>query len=361
VSLYRQTKRATLRCLRACGGFRIADRLVGHGLQILCYHGISVLDEEHFDPALFMTPESFAARMDWLARNGFQPLPLAEAITRLQEHTLPSRAIVLTFDDGWFGCLNGAFAKLKSLGWPATLYVTTYYSQHGDPVFNVAVRYLLWKSAVKVLNLAEVHDGLEGLIDLNEATQLAHTAHRIVEFGLSQLTRAQRRHLLYALAQGLGIDPVELFERRRVMTLLTLAEIQRSASQGVNIQLHTHRHRFPLDDDAALRKELSDNRSILKAYGFNNLVHLCYPSGVYAGRVLPLLRAVDIETATTSEAGINFSETDPLLLTRFLDSTSIAEVEFAAEMFGVGEILRGFRIGRKVRSLRANMTARRHA
>jgi peptidoglycan/xylan/chitin deacetylase (PgdA/CDA1 family) len=35
---------------------------------------------------------------------------------------------VLTFDDGWFGCLDGAFVKLKALGWPATLYVTTYYS-----------------------------------------------------------------------------------------------------------------------------------------------------------------------------------------------------------------------------------------
>jgi hypothetical protein len=31
---------------------------------------------------------------------------------------------------------------------------------------------------------------------------------------------------------------------------------------------------------------------------------------------------------------------DPLLLTRFPDSTSIGEVEFVAEMSGVGEILR---------------------
>jgi peptidoglycan/xylan/chitin deacetylase (PgdA/CDA1 family) len=360
MSLYRQAKRATLRCIRACGGFPICDRLVGHGLHILCYHGISLLDEVCFDPALFMKPELFAARMDWLANNGFRPLPLAEAVTRLQERTLPPRAVVLTFDDGWFGCLDGAFAKLKALGWPATLYVTTYYSQHRDPVFNVAVRYLLWKSTMKVLDLTTVHEELQGSIDLSDAAERQHTAHRVIEFAVSRLTRDQRRHVLYALAQRLDIDPVDLFERRRVMTLLDLDEIRKSASQGVSIQLHTHRHRFPLDDDAALRRELSDNRSVLESHGFTDLVHFCYPSGVYDRRVLPVLRAVNIETATTADPGVNFPGTDPLLLTRFLDSTSIGEVEFTAEMYGVGEILRGFR-RRKQGSPRAKVAAHRHA
>jgi peptidoglycan/xylan/chitin deacetylase (PgdA/CDA1 family) len=361
MSLYRQAKRASLRCIRACGGFRVCERLVGHGLHILCYHGISLLDEERFDPALFMTPELFAARMDWLANNGFRPLPLAEAVTRLQERTLPPRAVVLTFDDGWFGCLDGAFAKLKTLGWPATLYVTTYYSQHRDPVFNVAVRYLLWKSTVKVLELATVHEGLRGSSHPGDAAARARTADELVEFALAQLRRDERRQLLYALAQRLEIDPVELFERRRVMTLLDLAEIRQAASQGISVQLHTHRHRFPLDDDAALRRELNDNRSILEAHGFTGLVHFCYPSGVYDRRLLPVLRASNIETATRVDPGINFPGTDPLLLTRFLDSTSIGEVEFAAELYGVGEVLRSFRSARKQGSLEANAAARGHA
>jgi peptidoglycan/xylan/chitin deacetylase (PgdA/CDA1 family) len=359
--MYRQAKRATLRCIRACGAFQICERLVGHGLHILCYHGISVLDEERFDPTLFMTPELFARRMDWLAKNGFRPLPLAEAVTRLRERTLPPRAIVLTFDDGWFGCLHGAFAKLKALGWPATLYVTTYYSQHGDPVFNVAVRYLLWKSTTRVLDLATVDHRLQGLIELNDAVEREQTAQRVIEFALSQLTRGQRREFLYGLARRLDIDPVELFERRRAMTVLNLEEIRQSASQGISIQLHTHRHRFPLDDDAALRRELSDNRAVLEAHGFTDLVHLCYPSGVYDHRVLPLLRAVNIQTATTVDPGVNYPGVDPLLLTRFLDSTSVADIEFAAELCGVGELLRRFR-GRRYRAnAHPEIAARRHA
>ena len=63
------------------------------------------------------------------------------------------------------------------------------------------------------------------------------------------------------------------------------------------------------------------------------------PAGLYDRRVVPVLRAINIETATTVDPVINFPGTDPLLLTRFLDGTSIGEVEFVAEMSGVGEIL----------------------
>ena len=78
-----------------------------------------------------------------------------------------------------------------------------------------------------------MHNGLQGLIDLTDAAERAHTTHRIIELALSQLPRDQRRYLLYTLAQHLDIDLVELFERGQVMTLLNLDEIGRSASPGV--------------------------------------------------------------------------------------------------------------------------------
>jgi len=58
---------------------------------------------------------------------------------------------VLTFVHRGSVRLDRAFAKVKALGWPAPLYVTIYYSQHGDSVFNLAVSQLLWKSTAKVL------------------------------------------------------------------------------------------------------------------------------------------------------------------------------------------------------------------
>jgi hypothetical protein len=194
---------------------------------------------------------------------------------------------------------------------------------------------------LKVLDLAMVHEGLQGLIHLSDAAEWARTAH--IEFALSELTRGEHRHLLYALAQRVDIDPV-------------------SASQDVSIQLHTHTDTdFPLGEDAALQGELNDNRSVLESYGFTDLVRFCYPSGVYDRRFLPVLRAAIVETATTVDPGVNFPDTAPLLLTRFLDSTSIGQVEFAAEMFGLGEILRGFRTGWIHGSLRAHVAARGHA
>ena len=111
----RGLKRSAFRALRAMGAYSLAERLSSHGLKILCYHGISVVDEHGFKPGLFMRNEIFAARMDWLASNGYQVLALGDAVERLNLGTLPRRAVVITFDDGWVGCLDGAFRKLVSV------------------------------------------------------------------------------------------------------------------------------------------------------------------------------------------------------------------------------------------------------
>ncbi|MDH3223056.1 MAG: hypothetical protein OEO23_05005, partial [Gemmatimonadota bacterium] len=63
-SVVRRSKRAGLAALKASGGF---DASAGsfwrrQRLAILCYHGISLDDEHHWDPALFVSQDALAAR-----------------------------------------------------------------------------------------------------------------------------------------------------------------------------------------------------------------------------------------------------------------------------------------------------------
>lgn len=96
-------------------------------VPILLYHSIA----EHVDPRFrtyAVRPEAFAAQMDYLARNGYTPIPVGEyasVITGGEE--LPRKPVVITFDDGLEDFVTSALPTLQEHGFPATLYVVTGY------------------------------------------------------------------------------------------------------------------------------------------------------------------------------------------------------------------------------------------
>jgi hypothetical protein len=113
-------------------------------LLILCYHGVS-LDDEHEWSGLYMPVELFRKRLTRIRELECAVLPLQSAVEALYKHTLPPRAVVLTFDDGFYDFYAKAWPELQRFGWPVTVYLTTYYSYYNAPVFDPMLDYLLWK------------------------------------------------------------------------------------------------------------------------------------------------------------------------------------------------------------------------
>lgn len=92
----------------------------GSRVRMLMYHSVS--DTARDRDAV--TPERFAAQMDYLASNGFRVIALAEACRLMEARGDLRRKIVLTFDDGYRDFLN-AVPLLTAHGFPATLFVVT--------------------------------------------------------------------------------------------------------------------------------------------------------------------------------------------------------------------------------------------
>src|SRR5438105_4288124 len=125
-------------------------------LLILCYHGISLADEHEWSPGLYISANLFRARLQQLKDRRCAVLPLGDAIERLYAGTLPPRAVALTFDDGFHDFYALAWPILKEFGWPATVYLTTYYSKFQQPVFDPMCCYLFWKSKKSTLEWPEI-------------------------------------------------------------------------------------------------------------------------------------------------------------------------------------------------------------
>lgn len=332
-------KLATLKSLKTAGVTTLVQnsRWRRQRLLILAYHGVSSHDEHLWNGSMYIPRDTFRARLETIAKSGCVVLPLGEAISRLYANDLPDRAVAITFDDGNFDFKENAFPLLNEFDFPATLYLTTFYSQYNKPIFGIFCEYLLWKARGQTLDLKPI-TGSDSRIELRN-DDARKTAFREIEKHVREQKFSAEAKSAFAelLARELKLDYDELIEKR-IMHLLSPEEVKQLAADGADIQLHTHRHRVPLVRELFLR-EIEDNRQSIQSLTGSQPTHFCYPSGVYDPRFLPWLREAGIVSATTCQTGFASRSSHQLLLPRFLDNAALSSLEFEGWLTGVSAAL----------------------
>jgi peptidoglycan/xylan/chitin deacetylase (PgdA/CDA1 family) len=90
-------------------------------VPILIYHRITE-KPKGAPPLVTMSVRLFRKQMAWLARNGYRPVTLRRVYDAWTgEGTLPPKAIVLSFDDGYADQVRNAAPVLRGYGWPGEL------------------------------------------------------------------------------------------------------------------------------------------------------------------------------------------------------------------------------------------------
>jgi peptidoglycan/xylan/chitin deacetylase (PgdA/CDA1 family) len=337
--MLKQLKQTTLGTLKTSGVFKLVEnsRWRQRHLLILAYHGISLDDEHEWDPSLYMTADLFRQRMQLLKDSNCTVLPLDEAVARLYSEDLPERSVALTFDDGNHDFYAGAWPILQEFGFPVTVYLSTYYSLYPKPVFDVMCSYLLWKGRKGRLDLKPL-TGDEKVVNLSVNGTGAYAVTELLKFAHNQQLSAEEKNTLAAtVAAQLNINYEELLEKR-LLQLLSPEEVKTLALEGVDIQLHTHRHRVPADRSLFLR-EINDNKKSIQEMTGGIASHFCYPSGVYQHSFLPWLEEAGVVSATTCDVGFASRQSHPLLLPRLLDGSGLSEIEFEGWLTGVSAAL----------------------
>ena len=338
-SALRQFRKAFLAVLKGCG---VSSAVFSSDwrrkrLLILCYHGISIEDEHEWLPRTYMTQSMLRSRFEIIRRAGCAVLPLSEAIERLYSGKLPHKAVAITFDDGGFDFYCRAFPVIREFQFPVSVYQTTYYADFHAPIFNLACSYMLWKSRNRAL-AASPSFGLRETIRLDLEAGRKFALQALVSFAESQnLSGTGKDELAWQLAEALGFD-YRKFQARRLLQLMNAAEIAELSGQGIDFQLHTHRHRTP-DDEVLFRKEIRDNRDRLREISGHDAVHFCYPSGVFQMKNLPWLAAEGVVSATTCQPHLASKANHPLLLPRFVDTSARSPIEFESWLAGVASLI----------------------
>jgi peptidoglycan/xylan/chitin deacetylase (PgdA/CDA1 family) len=284
-----------------------------------------------------MNPEMFRNRMQLLQKRGCTVLALNEAIKRLYANDLPDNCVAITFDDGYYDFYRQAQPILKEFGFPATLYLATLYTNYDLPVFDAICPYLLWKGRGLKLNLREI-TGQDASFDLSNPEERASAEEAIIDHARREKMSIENKDSLAAkLASQINIDYASL-RSKRVLNLLNPDEVKKLTLDGVDVQLHTHRHRVP-QDRRSFYQEINENRDNIKRMTGNSTMHFCYPSGIYDSAFFPWLNDLGVISATTCDPGLASRESHQLLLPRFVDTSLQSTIEFEAWLTGVSAAL----------------------
>lgn len=133
----------TKKTLSACAYWLIASALLAVGSPsmaaqsavILLYHHVA----EDTPPSTSISPANFDAHLAYLRDNDFNVIALDRMIDSLRSgQSLPEKAVVITFDDGYSSIYNEAFPMLQSYGFPFTLFLST------EPIDDSLGNYMNW-------------------------------------------------------------------------------------------------------------------------------------------------------------------------------------------------------------------------
>ncbi len=95
-------------------------------IPILMYHSISSCASQRFRPNI-VTPEALEEQLTYLEESHYTSVTVTHFVQAMAKggYTLPSRPIILTFDDGYEDFYTQALPALRCHGFTATLYITT--------------------------------------------------------------------------------------------------------------------------------------------------------------------------------------------------------------------------------------------
>jgi peptidoglycan/xylan/chitin deacetylase (PgdA/CDA1 family) len=277
------------------------------------------------DPLLPSEPSAaeFEARMRWVQRH-FNVIPLAEAVTRLQSGTLPTRALAITFDDGYADNQQIAAPILRKLGLPATFFIATGYLD-GGCMFNDSIIAALRDCKRGNLDLSEIGLGIHSLESLEHRRRAVSVLLPQVKV-LDPARRAGNAERICQLAEVVPPDDL----------MMTSSQVAALARDDFGIGGHTVNHPIlaRLDPNHA-REEIHHGRQRLEEIAHSPVRLFAYPNGRpgedYTVHTTEQVRQLGFAAAFTTAHGVAGSNADLFQLPRFTPWDR-GELKFGARM-----------------------------
>ncbi|KON82471.2 polysaccharide deacetylase family protein [Azoarcus sp. PA01] len=276
-------------------------------LSVLIFHRV----RPRFDPRVprALHAEEFDRLLGWV-KGSFNVLPPDEAVERLRCGDLPTRAMAITFDDGYADNAEVALPILLRHRLSAAFFIATDFLD-GGAMWNDAISTAVRECELAELDLAELDLGVHRL-DSPERRRavIARLLSRV-----KYLPRMQREETVSAIRERCGVRATpELMMRSEQVRALRAA--------GMTVGGHTCSH--PILSSISLseaRREIEDGKARLEAILGERVKLFAYPNGKpgkdYTDEHVQLVRQAGFEGAFSTGWGVSGAGADLFQLPRF--------------------------------------------
>lgn len=308
-------------------------------LTIIMYHYVRDTDSTSFVGIKARQVYEFDAQLDYIAAN-YQVCSSADVVAAARgEKPLPSRACLLTFDDGLIDHHRTVFPRLAARGWKAAFF---------PPAMAVDQRRMLDVHKVHfVLAVSDDLDALESrtlriVAEFRRDHDIPNDAElrkrytvesrfdapnvifikRLLQHGLPPSVRGEVTGQLF---RETVTNDERAFAEEVYMTVEQLREMRHA---GMEIGGHGDRHVW-----LEYLSESEQRSEIERTHSFLERVHgtrpanwmMCYPYGSYNATTLSLLRERGCAIGVTTRVGTNGGLSRPLELAR-LDTNDLPTI-----------------------------------
>lgn len=261
-------------------------------LLIMIYH--RVLDEPDFMRPGEVDRTVFTWQMQLIAKH-FNVLPLSEALERMQNDTLPPRAVCITFDDGYADNYTNALPILQLFNLKATFFIASGFLD-GGRMWNDSVIEAVRNLDTPILDLRE--QGL-GEFEIVSESQKCQAAQQIIQ-KIKHLEFTERARHADAIAAKSRDLPTNL--------MMSSAQLKKLHHSGMEIGGHTVNHPILAKlSDLAVERELKENKLYLESFLNTQLRHFAYPNGKseidYSSQQIELVKKIGYEAALSTDWG----------------------------------------------------------
>ncbi len=243
-----------------------------------------------------LSSDSFEKYLEYFCRK-YEIISLDELAQYIHNgRSLPERAVVFTFDDGYRDVYLYAYPMLKKYHAPASVFLTTGHIGSDQPLWWDQVSYAIHNAPSTHVNLDEV-----GNYCFQSPEDRSRISLRIVD-ELKDLPDEKKNTLIEQLLIQCQIDiPVNLGKE----LLLSWDEVKEMSNAGIDFGAHSVNHPILTNIPLAQAKDeiISSKKDIEKRLG-KEATAFCYPNGNYNPAIVGLVKSSGFKCAVTCSVSL---------------------------------------------------------